>query len=678
MASDQGRWVIGDLRGGRNGADALTLLAENECIDAVNVDWWHAGFARKRNGSASQSLTGSTIAGKISALIRHVPGADETLAQLWAIDDGGVFAQLVPGPTWSAITLKDALTGNAWDVNGVSVNGFLFLAYKSAQNRLHCYDGSTVRRAGLPAATNAPTVANTGAGAYAATLRYYRIRWLRKSGAIVVNRSEASPSVSFTPSGGGTAARITQPTPPSEGETHWEVEVSQDDVTYTVLYGEARGGSIAIGTTTADDNIALATSATFPAAPLTGTYTLQKSYKFIAGADNRLLGYGSHDTTDKQDRLEFSPPIGALNAGDAERTDTTGGYYLDFDEHDSGEPSGLVGPVNGYWYLFKTKQLWEIRPTGEPTAPFEKRCISKSIGAIFHKAICLGEDAAGRQCVYFLSHVGPYRYGVNGLEYLGRKIEDLTLNAYAGLAASATYFGGTVSANNTNVRGHCLWHAAKRQVWWWWASSGSDPDTCVMLDVPANSGTGAWARYVGIGAARCSGLFAPDLVTVASRWRRDLKPFIGTTTNATLWMLDRDSTTDAGVDGDRNGSDAGTSYQAYVDLTPREPGGPGFYGSVGDAEVLARITPGTIVTLTVTAIADFATTVDSAMTQSASVSIATDLSATQTRALVRAQNTAFGHVRAVQYRVGDGSALMPLWTIDRLIVPYRRLEEAAA
>lgn len=97
---------------------------------------------------------------------------------------------------------------------------------------------------GTPAA---PSVANTGAGAYAATLRYYRIQWADSN----ATESELGPATSFTPSGSGTHARVTRPGVTSANITNWAVFGSADGVSYKNI-----SGSIAIGTTTYDDNVA--------------------------------------------------------------------------------------------------------------------------------------------------------------------------------------------------------------------------------------------------------------------------------------------------------------------------------------------------------------------------------------------------------------------------------------
>ena len=226
-------------------------LRETECVDAVNVEWFQSTLGRKRHGlSASSTLfaSGGPFTGKVSSLFRHVPGTNEGAAEQWAVDDALVMGRRAASASFVAPTFKDALSGNGWDVDWATLAGKLFIAYSPA---------SAFTTPG------APTVANTGSGSYAAVLRYYRVRWIQQVAGVTTQRSNAGTSQSFTPSGSGTAARVTQPTPPGQGETHWELEVSYDNTTFRVLYGDTGiYAPIAIATTTGDDTLAL-TSATY-------------------------------------------------------------------------------------------------------------------------------------------------------------------------------------------------------------------------------------------------------------------------------------------------------------------------------------------------------------------------------------------------------------------------------
>lgn len=639
MADKKTRHVIDDIRGGRNGYDAAWAIKDTECADAVNVDFYKARFANKRGGLSDPSLT-SGLTGVASFLYRHVPSTDETAAELWGTDDSGTpqIKRLAGGTAWAAPTLKDAPTGNGWDFTAASINGKLMLAYKSAQGRLHCWDGSTVRRTGL-AVPAAPTAANTGVGTYALVLRYYRVRWTVQSGGVTIRRSEPSSYVAFTPTGLPLAARVTQPTVANEGETHWEVEASTDSFTFYLL------SAVAIGTTTYDDSAATTSYSSGTLSAVTGTYTLQKAYKFIAADQNRLLGFGSWTATDKQARIEVSAVIGALNIGDEERVDTSINSFIDLDENDSGVATGLAGPIFGAYFAFKDRQVWQLTATGVTSGPYRQEAISKSIGAISHHAICRGEDKNGNAALYWMSHRGPYRWSINGLEYIGRNVEDYVLggNATINLAAAKSV-------------ARAIYYPDKRQVWMWWATGNADDcNQGFIFDVQ----TSGWSR-VPTGDlwanVRTSTLFAN---TIGASMSRDLKPYIGQTGgNSRVWK------TDTGTD------DTGTPFQAYVITKAVEPGGPGNKGGVGDSLLLAKAGSNVMITDTVTADYGLQTTTGTATLTA---------SGSETRVSVRVEGSALsGDVTFIQHQVGDASPIANSWTIDRLIMTSSKHEAGAA
>jgi hypothetical protein len=580
--------VIADLRGGRNGIDPPFSLRDTECVEALNVDWYGATLARKRGGADSLSMTGSTFTGTVSTLFRHVPGTDETAAELWASDDAAtpLINRLAGGATWAAPTLKDAPTGNGWDVSYASLNGKLFLAYKSAIGRLHVWDGSTVRRTGL-ATPAAPAVADSGgAGTYAAVIGYWRVRWLVMSGSVVLLRSEPGPSTAFTPDGAHASVTITQPTVAGEGETHWEIEVSVDNVTFYTAFASVRGNALAIATTTGVVVAPISAFLLTPVSNTTGTYTLQKSYKYLAADQNRLLGFGSYTSTDKQNRVEISAVVGSLNIGDAERVDTTASSSIDLDENDSGVPTGLMGPVNGKFYAFKYRQVWQLTPTINPANPYSQFAISKRIGCIHPKAMVVAEDEAGRPAIYWMSHRGPYRWGAAGLEYLGRGVEDRLLRG-------APNSISVLNLAATNVPCHVVYHADLRQLWFYVATgTNNDPDTKLVYSIgrvagPAQSDepiASGWSVHTGPSCtARCSTLFSR---TVGASMSLDLKPYVGYTGAVkTIYVADSPTATDAG-----------TPFQAYVTTKAYAPWGIGNNGAISCTRVLAKGADGVTVT----------------------------------------------------------------------------------
>lgn len=649
MPDTNTRLAIKDLRSGRNGVDPPQSMSDTHCAEALNVDWFNATFGRKRSGVALLTLTGSPFTGIFSSMFRHVPTTDETAAELWASDDAAtpIIGRLAGGTVWGTPTLKDAPTGNGWDFAYASFNGLLYIAYQTAVDRLHCWDPvlNIVRRTGL-AAGAVPTVADQGAGAYAAVLRYYRIRFTEQRTSITVRRSEASLIVSFTPSGANGAARVTRSAAPSEGETHWEVEASTDGVTFY------RISTVALATTTYDDSAATTTYASNPLSATTGTYTLQKSYRFLAVDSGRVLGFGSYVSTDPQNRVEFSAVLGSSDISDGERVPI--GNYQGLDENDSGPATTIIGPVNGSFFPGKYRQFWKMTPTGNPNSPYSLTKISPVIGPINHAGTVIGEDETGNPAVYFQTFRGPYRWGLRGLEYIGKVMEDRIIGANGGVS---------INLAATKVVAHTRWYPDKRQVLFWWATAANnDPIEGGIFSVgrtpPYYGGYGTepgdpsrWSRFDGrMGMARCSALFSN---TVGASMSRDLKPYIGSTIAAAF-----PGKTDTGT------LDLSVAYQAYIDTKVYNPWGDGFSGTVMAAQIIASAQSG--VPLTLTTKGDFSA-------QSVSDTVSLTAAGSETRVQPRVGGKiALGNLQTVQFRLGDSAAIDNTWQVDSLAITFRK------
>ncbi len=647
MADDKRRIIFQDIRGGINGIDPPWAIADNEVVDAVNIDLYGTRLGHKRNGTATSGVAfGTTLDTTIHLLHRHVPGTSEAAAELWGIDADQI-GRMAATTTFVNVTLKDAIAGtNAWDWDCCSIRGGIVFAYSSAQTRAHLWDGSTVRRAGL-AASGAPTAANTGAGIYAAVLRYYRQRSTRQSGGITLGRSEPSASVSFTPSATGASARVTQATVINEGETHWEVEASIDNVTFY------RIATVAIGTTIYDDSAATTSYNSNPLSAATGFYTLQKSYRFVRADQNRVLGYGSWTSTDKQNRIEYSAVIGSSDVGDEERVDTTTNYFNDLDENDSGPPTGLGGPVMGLFFAFKRRQTWLGTPTGQTSQPYRWDKISASIGCVSHKSIAVGEDEDGNPALYWQSHRGPYRWTLKGgVEYIGRGIEHLILGPT-----------DTLAYRTNGASAFSLYYPDKRQ-WVMWYASTNQIAAFAYNVLWYHVESGGWTRQpasdqIGPSLAVAACLFSN---TIGATMSQDLKPYYSKFVTLSL--------TGSILKGDTGNNDEAAGYRAYVDTRAYEPGGAGYYGEIGDAVLMAAASSGT--TITLTAIADFGI-------QTKAATVLLTPSASETRVTKRVEDSALaGDVIFVQHRYGDAAATTSAWNIDRLIVPRRQQDPVGA
>lgn len=615
------------------------------------MDWVGTAFARKRPGSTALSLSGGTApSNSIKALFRHVPGNDETAAELFLIDGAAtpVMKRLAGGTSWANVTLVNNIPlATAHLVSAASLNGKLFLAYDTVFDRLHCWDGTSVRMVGS-IDNGGPTIADTGSGSYAATLRYYRVFFARMNGSITVSRSEASTGVSFTPSGSGTHARLTKPSTPADAPTHWFIEISPDNVNWYSLT------SVVVGTTTYDDNTNVSTFyntaqvATYEA----GLYKPPPSAKYLLSDGNRLLMAGAWEASGatsggKNSRVWFTPVLGDADKGDDERVPntTTRKNWVDLNENDGGAITALAGPINGIVYVGKYRQLWKLIPTGDVLAPYQPRKITDSVGILSHRATCVGEDEHGRPCVYFMSHKGPYRLGAEGLQYIGRDNEDLWRQMNLGATLVC----------------HALWYADLHQVWFYWSIAADSPNAKMMFDVSQGrvdelgQVRGGWAQHLGAqGAALCSAMFSD---TVGATMSRNLKPYIGKADSAAVWKCYSSAT-----------MDDGNPYQSYVMTRPiRVSGDLRRFVGLGEPHVLAQAGTATV---SITMRKDFGL---ESRTGSTTITGGVGF---ETHVIKKIGGLEWDHARVIQLVVGDESAVDNSWVLDGVVVPVRSQDNA--
>jgi hypothetical protein len=641
MPRNQDWLTISDLSGGRNGIDPPLLLSDKQVTAAVNVDWFNAGLARRRGAMTTVDLTcatGGPFGGAyISWMHRHVgplsAGAapDDTAAQLWACD-----AQATPkllylpnSGGWVEVTVSDALTqADTYNMNATSFNGKLFICGNTGVDRLHVWDGSSLRRVGL-AASAVPTVADTGAGAYPATIRYYKTAYTVQSGGVTIRRSELSSAVAFTPSGGGTAARVTKPTALSEGETHWELYGSPDGNLYYLL------ATTVVATTTYDDSAApSAYSGTAP--PSVGFNIVPTSWRYITSDDTRLLGAGGWESGAKNNRVYFTPVLGTSDIGDDERVPNTSTLknYIDIGENDGGAITGLYATLGGLILVFKRRQTWKLTATGNAGTPYRATRLSRTIGCISHRTIVEAEDDNGAPALYWLSDKGPYRLTETGLEYLGRPIEDLWANVNtdglsAGLYPSACYYG------------------AKHQVWF----GVSDTANPLLIYHTRSGGWSVYTHDILGAAASVSALCAFQSTVGASSVSGELKPYVavgdGQAAHRGLRLAE--------------GHDHGETFRAYITTKPYVISGIGQYGGVGQP-ILVGV-PATGVTITLGMVRDFGL---ETRTSTALLTAA----ASESRVFRKCEAGDMAQATAVQFTLGDASKVdVTTWRLDAIALP---------
>lgn len=521
----------------------------DQAREALNVHFYEGGLGTKRGGSSDATFSG--LSGH-NALYRHVPGQDETAAEFWLVDNSATnkILRVAGGSSASSMTLTDNIQANDTEISWATLNGKLYIAYNSSVNRLHVFDPNTsttkVRRSGLKAPA-APSAANTGSGSYAAVLRYYKVAYRIKSGSTVIAQSELGASVSFTPSGSGTHARVTKPASTSEDETHWVLFGSADNLTYYEL------AETVVGTTTYDDNETVADYDLNEAEPPAGTHTVWPSVKYLYSNGNRLFGFGVWETSagdsvePRPGRVYFGPVLDSRSAHDDERFSNVNGILvgtLDISRNAGSVDRGLNG-LGNIIYTFQSVGVHALVPTENEEVPYRRVQISGRVGAITNESIVKGIDQYGRECLYFADPVlGPYRIGQDGVQWVGKDVKDLwdTLNR-----AAANKVCWAVYMESLN----CIIYAIA-------TGANDDPNKFLVFDVtegwPDEHGDirGGWSVWDGLlCGARCGVMYS---TTVGATMSRDLTLYTGKSSSTVLYKYNPALT-----------SDDSTAFQAYVE-----------------------------------------------------------------------------------------------------------------
>lgn len=636
---------------GRDGSTSSLLIAENKCVEAYNVDWYKSGLGRKRGGSLALSLatTGTAFAGGTAALGRFVPGADPTVAELWAIDFALNLHRLAGSTVWASPTLVDAFTASPQEVNFVPFNGKLYITGKTAHNRMHVWDpvANTVRRTGLDT-PGIPTIV-LAAGAITDT-RKWRVAWTKQVSGVTTYRSNLGGATAATALA-AQQATLTQPAPPGEGETHWELY----GASITSLYGDYRlVGTATIGTVSIVDNAALPATV----APNDGDNTELPSAKYLVADDSRLIMGGAYETSANAENAATPSPrriwwtaAPGSGTGDDERIIISGTIngYADLEEAITGisQPLQVVSAQassleRGSFYVFSFDSQWKFVSTGVAATPYLKFRISGGGGCIHHKSILTAVDINGSPAVYWWSKDGPFRISAAGQEFLGQDIIDII---------------ETVNLDAT-IPCHTVYHRTIHQVWFFVATGSSlYPNTRLVFDtllgrMVDNVGIRqGWANHQGEGAkAYCSCMFSDVMGVVMGR---KLKPYIGYTGANEIWKCDTADLTDNG-----------TKFQAYIDSRSYVPWGLSDKGGLlSEAMVVANAQPGVSIQLTIYT--------DEGTEAGISRAVLTDNSDTSSATQVFAyfENSRLADSFTFRCRIGDAQAIDNTWNLQALVVP---------
>jgi hypothetical protein len=569
--------TVQSLRGGLNNSEPSIALADDMCTVAENVEFFNSTMGERRLGCTKvtdlpASITGVGAIEAVTWMGRHLPTNVLSAAELWALaQDLDSSTHVITHRTssaWATVTPDDAYTvtaGLGHRLNGASLHGKFFIAGKTAQDLLHVWDGTNLRRCSLAAPAAAPTAADTApAGSFTST-RYYRVREALLSGSTVLLRSEPSAVRTFAPAGTKDGATITKPSTANTYATHWEIEASTDNSNFYRL------SRIVIGTTTYTDNVAFASgyanaTGSILSEDLTA-YTQLPSGKYLSVDSDRLLIGGSWENSTYSSRLWWTPVFGSTGTGNDERLDMTVNPYIDLDGFEGGELTGLSKAVNGYLYAFKWNHIYKIVRTGQRTNAYTAVPITKERGAL-PGSLVEAVDQAGNPAQYFLDPtVGPMRIGTNGLESCGTDIR--TTWDRMNLAAI--------------VPCHGVFYQAKNQVHFWLALDDADyPNFKIIVHCDEMQSTDEGAKRgwvtvpVGdrIADAHCSLIFS-DNVDSADPRSQNLVPYIGKKQWTVLGSTIKDliqrcdtGTTDAFVSGDDD-----AFYYGQVQSKPYTPTG---------------------------------------------------------------------------------------------------------
>jgi hypothetical protein len=642
-------YVLASLRGGVNQQDTPIAVPDDQCLVAMNVEFTRSTLGERRLGARPIDLTGSGLAGheRVTFLYRHLPTAAWTDSELWALGVTGTSSASLARKlaTWQPVTMPDApiLTGEgqfAWA--GQTLHGKLFLAYPSGVDRLHVWDGTTLRRAGLAAPTAAPTVTNTGSGTFGTT-RYYRFRLRKISGPL---RSEPGPMTTFTPSGTGAGAAITVPPAMAEGSDQYEIEASTDRANwYRILYanpGDIPGG-VFTDTTPASPGYA---AAGFPLAAESGDYTPPYSARFVVADDDRLLLGGAFNNAPLDSRVSWTPVYGDVTGiGNDERIPVSTVNFIDLDTTDGGRLTGLSRSSNGAIWAFKASSVYKLVRTGVRSRAYEAIAISKERGAV-PGSVVEAVDQVGRPSVYFLDpRIGPCRIGANGLQTCGIDILPL--------------WREHVSLDADEVNARTVYYPDKQQVHWWVPIDGaSRPNYHLVLHTAwmrdgEDGGRKGWVLWDGRSAyALTTCLYAANIDANASR-SRVLQPFIGVEGNGLIWRCDT---------GDQ---DYNQPYQSRILTKPVAPANILNEAGVMAASVLAKAQAGAKV--------DVALVTDFGLGRKAVDTVDLTPSVVGEEAVIRPlDNLSLSPLRTFQLEIVDPPTPGVRWEVNQLVVKVRR------
>lgn len=658
-------FTIGDLRGGINNSDSPTLLPANQITDSRNVDFRDGALGAKRRGTLAIDINGSAFDSPVIAVFRHTPTTTNSNDELWGLDENGNLDRRVGGSWQGGVTVvNDVLTVRArnYDANAASLHGKLFIAAQGDHDRLLVWDGTVLRWAGIQQAQE-PTIADSAsAGSYSGT-RYFRIRYIERNAAdtVTLRRSEPSNVVTFVPSGSNTGALLTKPAGTEstssaycEGQTHWEVEASIDNILFY------RIATVAIGTSTYTDLQSFTAGySSFTLSESVGEYVVPGAARHVCVDEDRILNAGSYFYDALDSRVSWTPVAADDGVGNDERIPTATKQYIDFDGLDGGGVNALVAGVVGNVYVFKATRIHKMVRTGILASAYSALAESLSRGAT-PRGACAGSDQAGLPCCYFLDpSVGLCRIGRSGVEDLARAIR-------------VTWRGRNPDAL---IGPRIVYYPTLDQVWY--TSPIADTEAIQTSDVSTiltsdgseiHSGLTAPGLLIVFGVYESGNVFHDGLVGEAQALNlfptddRNIVPVIGTS------IVDVEGGGESSLHfADTGTTDSGTPFRAYVRTKPYMLGDLWSKFGLMAAAMFARATSAV---LSLTMIRNMGI-------EEVEVSVNTTPAGDESHVIKPIDNASMAELNSVQIEFGDGEASEQEWSVDQLVFKIRPEEGSA-
>jgi hypothetical protein len=436
-------------------------LEDNQLSEAWDVEFWDGAVCGRRWGCIMRIGGTGTVGYSLYLNTPSTRRADDRLAV--ALKSAGLSFVNFYDAAWAGVSVGvDDTPDFSQGVDWASLHGKLFLATKSAANRLHVYSPSwaSFRATGIKAPAIAPSTVNIAGTQTYFDVRQFRVRFTRQVSGVTTLRSEPGPAATFTPPAGNcTGCRVGYNTPSDAWATHWELEEISGGNWYRTF-------TSTIGTIHVDTTIALALVPTNGVlSEDIGDYSLQYSARWLTVDEDRLLMGGSFDEEAKSARVSWTPigignGNGSIGVGNDERIPTDVDSYLDFDMLDGGGLTGLKA-WEGKVIVFKRQQVHQMVRNSSRLRAYLGDNLSRRHGAIPH-SIVEGTDVDGLSCLYFLDpEVGPMQLGFKGLRVLAPDLQRTWRN---NVNLDATEMGNIASVT---------YHAEKRQVWWHIATGSS-------------------------------------------------------------------------------------------------------------------------------------------------------------------------------------------------------------